>query len=584
MDRDEMLQKLKEALTAKNSSDLARYTKMLLDLEPSNMRAYHYLAEACLIDSNYDEAERYLEKVLSVNSNDFMVKHKLGRTKIKNKKREEGLKIYKELLVTNPKSADLHHDLGVFYIDERLLQKATTHFVTAIQINENYLDAYQGLATVLQHLGCYQQALGCLEKVIQKAPNNPNWYQTRISINKHLKDVEACERDYEQVLFLEQQDETSIRVDFAEFYASLGQNRQAEKQYTIVIDSLKEKGERNLNYHKRRGEIRLRTSDYTGATADFSIALEMAPKSAELHHLRSKAHRLEGNKGAALVDLLVGIDLGSKIKIQLGEMHEWAGRILMDLGCWDEAKVQFEALCQLPAGRGLGLHLLALLYYKRGEQKAAYKSWRLAYSHGYLRANEMIKKYIQEAVKKKEVRTGINLEKKINSEYAHNGASPFLKKLFGRYWSLDKEATVAESPSLQSMPEFLKKSIFAIVENLAFTISPKDLILISPLKTDMRICYEILEETPEGIRLTGKKVNPKSKKAITLDLSFKEECLRVVGLIEGVTKEVFYFKKVNFNKISDQSVEEITNHLVSIARTFINDVLNKIIEKLKKKK
>lgn len=581
MDRDELFLRLEKALAARDSFLLNKYAKNLLELVPHHPKAYYYLAEAALMNWDYNKAVQHLEVAIKHNPKEFFLRKKYALAKLNNGNEKEAVRLYEALIKEQPENADLYYDLGKFYTQNWNPEKAISNLKKVAELKPDHPEVYTYLIETFQSAKRYEEALEYLDKAIQQDSKNVEWYKARIKINKRQKDVDACERDYEQLVYLSGDNDAKVRLEFGDLYAEFGLYPQAEKQYTILIDSEEERGEpKNGAHYRKRGETRLRMANYQLALEDLEVALELNPKDGSLYYFCAKAQHLQGDKMGALEKLVKGMPYKPK---QLIEMQELAGRISMDQEDWYGAKVQFETMSKTSGVERQGFFLLGLMHRKKGELEEAHKNWTIAKKHGHPQAQDMIDKYCDSVIDDKDGGSPNNFEGNSGPETDRNAASAFLRKLFGKHWGLDKDMTMEKSLTFKRMPEFLKKSIFEMIESLAFTISPQSIVLVNPIRQNMHAYYRILSETRESIEIAGKRQGAAAnEKEIKLNLSFYQNRLKVEGMMPGMGSEVLYFVETNPKKVNPKEEQERIDRLADNAKNLLTNVFSDLLDKFKK--
>ena len=222
MDREELFLRLEKALAARDSFLLNKYAKNLLEVVPYHPKAYYYLAEASLMSWDYTQAVKYLEEAIKHNPKEFFLRRKYALAKLNNGNEKEAVKLYSTLLKEQPKNADLYYDLGKYYTQNWNAEKAIKNLTKVVELEPNRLEVYTYLIETFQSARRYDDALEYLDKAIQQDAKNLDWYKARININKRQNDLDACVRDYEQLLYLSGDNEADIRLEFGDLYAEFG--------------------------------------------------------------------------------------------------------------------------------------------------------------------------------------------------------------------------------------------------------------------------------------------------------------------------------------------------------------------------
>jgi tetratricopeptide (TPR) repeat protein len=143
---------------------------------PKNPYFYKGLGITYLRLRRIDDAIDAFRKALDLNPYYVDVRNDLGSALLLAGKRDEGRK---ELLAafsdpTNPNPEQTARNLGQAYLDERNYKEALNWFLTSVQKDAKYPDAYIGLGDTLVAMGRFDDAIKQLETGAKQLPNDMN--------------------------------------------------------------------------------------------------------------------------------------------------------------------------------------------------------------------------------------------------------------------------------------------------------------------------------------------------------------------------------------------------------------------------
>jgi tetratricopeptide (TPR) repeat protein len=194
-------------------------------------------------------------------------------------------------------------ETGDLYAAKKEYAKAVAEYTKAVQINENFAEAYfkRGLAYDL--LAQDDPAIADFTKVIELAAKDEKAARNAAGAYVNRCIVYTAKRDYFRAL-ADCKEAIKLKPDFgiaylhrAEISLNRGKNFQAVLDYTKSI----ELEPTFLAYHNR-GVAYLRTSEYQKAIADFTRAIELKSSIATTYYNRALAYRAIGRTDLSKLD------------------------------------------------------------------------------------------------------------------------------------------------------------------------------------------------------------------------------------------------------------------------------------------
>lgn len=146
--------------------------KDILEVEPENTVALHYLGVIAYQRGNSDSALKLFEKAIAINPLEPSIHNDLGNLLYKTKRLTEAADSYKKALTLNPGFAQAHYNLGVALKDQEQAYDAIGSFKKALEINPDYVNAQNNLATSLMSIGLTEEAIPWFQKALENEPND----------------------------------------------------------------------------------------------------------------------------------------------------------------------------------------------------------------------------------------------------------------------------------------------------------------------------------------------------------------------------------------------------------------------------
>ncbi|MEP7148727.1 MAG: tetratricopeptide repeat protein [Acidobacteriota bacterium] len=211
-------------------------------------------------------------------------------------------------------------------------QNALAAYDRAIALNPKMLDAYNNRATIKLAAGDSAGAIADLTKVIELSPKHPLSFYNRGCIYLDMQTMDAAIDDFTKAIDIFSgvthggYDKRAHAMSYnnrGNALMSKGKAKEAMSDYEMSLTIIPN----NFEALTGRGTVKQSLEDYAGAVADYSKALEIAPKSVVV--LMNRAGALEQIDKAAAVN-----DYTRVIELQPENAQAYAARgvALLELG------------------------------------------------------------------------------------------------------------------------------------------------------------------------------------------------------------------------------------------------------------
>ena len=203
------------------------YSKMGLEVNPENASLRSILAQTYSSLKLYKEAIPHYEKLIELGQESGFIYSKLGFAYYQVSDYKDAVKMYKNALDLEDRNSATHYTLGKLYALTGDLEKSETHFLMAILLKKQPVDAeYLSLGLTYKMQENHKDALEYFNKALEENPNNERaLYERAVAADNYFED-----------------DETAIAYYQAYFnkYESIGNDGMLYRAKTRISD-LKEK-------------------------------------------------------------------------------------------------------------------------------------------------------------------------------------------------------------------------------------------------------------------------------------------------------------------------------------------------------
>ena len=171
MDIDKSIQAAFKYLQAGNLHQAENICWKILEVQPDNADAMHFLGIIFYSSGNYDLAIQNIKKSLHFNSTNAEAYFDLGNAYHEKGQLDDAITNYQKAIEIEPNFVDAYNNLGLAVQDKGKLKDAIIYYQKAIEINPDFADAYNNLGIAFYAGGQFDKALIYFQKAIQFNPN-----------------------------------------------------------------------------------------------------------------------------------------------------------------------------------------------------------------------------------------------------------------------------------------------------------------------------------------------------------------------------------------------------------------------------
>lgn len=144
----------------------------LLDVNPDDVDALHFLGVICAELGDLDAAQLHLERAININSDDKTLYLHLANILKSKGAYDEAIVILQNLIKLNPQFAAAYNNLGTLYFAKNNWQEAILAYESAIHIQANYVDAYYNLGLALNKARKFPEAMNVYLALLELSPEH----------------------------------------------------------------------------------------------------------------------------------------------------------------------------------------------------------------------------------------------------------------------------------------------------------------------------------------------------------------------------------------------------------------------------
>ena len=185
---------------------------------------------------------------------------------------DESLEYYHQALIIDDKNPQLLFLIGTAYLQKNNFIHAITYFEKTINLDRNYVAAYNNLGGALQNLKKYEKAIDIYKKLLLIKPNFSDGYNNIGTCLVHLKDYNNASKHFKKAISLNPKDYVA--------YNNIGLIEKEFSNFDKALESFKKSIEINQNYYlalNNLGNTYLEIKNYELAKKYYKKLYEIYP-------------------------------------------------------------------------------------------------------------------------------------------------------------------------------------------------------------------------------------------------------------------------------------------------------------------
>ncbi len=196
---EELMTVASDYILLKDLADADKWLNYVVELDPSNARAWYLLGRTQYNEDHTVDAERSFKRVLAIHPNDVRAEYNLGLVDEKLQRPAEALTAYRTAIAwqsgKTTQDAQPYLDLGMLLASQNNAAEALPVLQDAVRYAPENPLAHQELGRVFESLGRYEEALGSLHRAVTLAPEaqQPHFFLARVLKRLGRNDEAAAE-------------------------------------------------------------------------------------------------------------------------------------------------------------------------------------------------------------------------------------------------------------------------------------------------------------------------------------------------------------------------------------------------------
>ena len=342
----------------------------VIDAEPENADALHYMGILSADIGNAADAVRFLNKAIALNPDKAAYHASLGAALDAQGQTEKAIGAYRRAIDLKPDYLQALNNLGLAYLKNEQTDKATDCFRQVAALQPDSFQAHMKLAATLRHLQATDEALDSLKKAVAIDPRSETALTELGSLLSRLGETEQAEETLRRAL--------EVNPDLVEAITSLaiilkesGRLEEGEALFNRAVGLRPESAE----VHNNLGNFLRHANKTREAIFSFQQALQLNPDHAEAHNNLGILFKEQGQlqKAAGCFGKALEITPGQyDVAINLGLTYR-------DIGDTDSALRVFTEAAEWKPGFGRAewgrINTFPILYESAGEAEERQTQW-----------------------------------------------------------------------------------------------------------------------------------------------------------------------------------------------------------------
>lgn len=198
---------------------------------------------------------------------------------------DKAIESYTKAIELNINYIEAYNNRGISYRYLKEYEKAIADINKAIELKPNYANAYHYRGICYNDSGDYEKAIADHTKAIELKPDYANAYNGRGIYYTYLEDYEKAIVDYEKAI--------ELRPDYPNAYNNIGIVYDKLEDYEKAIESFNKAIESKSDYadaYNARGVIYGKLKEYEKEMLDYNKAIELEPDYARAYFNRGVSY------------------------------------------------------------------------------------------------------------------------------------------------------------------------------------------------------------------------------------------------------------------------------------------------------
>ena len=276
--------------SSKNYTSAEETFLNLIDIDTKNRDGYFYLGLIKFILKDFSASVEYYNNALEISPEDTDVLNYLSKSYLKMEEFELAAEAL-EIITEFEDNKEIWLRIGNIYAELEYTDQAKDAFNSAIEIDEEYFEAFQALGEMLYNMEFYDEAISPLETASNAFPDDEE-LQTKLAKCYHKTGkLESAIENYKQMV-IDQPENKTAYMNLAGAYRETSQNSEALK----VLNELIILAPDNPKVYLRLADVYIALDEFIKATYNANKAIEIDADLYDSYRILASIHQKIGYK------------------------------------------------------------------------------------------------------------------------------------------------------------------------------------------------------------------------------------------------------------------------------------------------
>ena len=276
--------------SSKNYTSAEETFLNLIDLDAQNRDGYFYLGLIKFIEKDFTVSVEYYNNALEIAPEDKDVLNYLSKSYLKMEEYELAAEALEKITEIED-NKEIWLRIGNIYAELQYTDQAKEAFNNAIEIDEEYFEAFKALCEVLYNMEFYDEAISPLETASNAFPDDDELQKKLAKCYHKTGKLESAIENYKQMV-IDQPENKTAYMNLAGAYRETNQNSEALKVLNELIILTPE----NPKVYLRLADVYIALDNYSKATENANKAIEIDDKNYEPYWVLASIYQKIGFK------------------------------------------------------------------------------------------------------------------------------------------------------------------------------------------------------------------------------------------------------------------------------------------------
>jgi tetratricopeptide (TPR) repeat protein len=262
----------------------------LIDIDANNRDGYFYLGIIKFIQKEFDISVEYYNKALEIVPEDKDILNYLSKSYLKMEEYELAVEAL-EKITEFDENKEIWFRIGNIYAELQYTDQAKDAFNSAIEIDEEYSDAFKALGELLYDMEFYDEAIEPLESASNAFPEDDDLQKKLAKCYHKTGKLESAIENYKKMV-IDQPENKTAYMNLAGAYRETNQNNEALK----ILNDLKTLDPANPKVYLRLADVHIALENFNKAKENVNKAIEIDDENYESYWVLASIHQKIGYK------------------------------------------------------------------------------------------------------------------------------------------------------------------------------------------------------------------------------------------------------------------------------------------------